>query len=132
MIEIAVKRNFQTSFPKPEMKKSKHLTQLLSIFYSKRKKLMFCFRFLKMKKISRSLLMQDTSPEMKAKYREMLMAKTPEERFLMGISMFETARELALASLPKTATEQEKREFLLKRFYPQEYADLKKRGVEIL
>ena len=66
--------------------------------------------------------MQDTSIAIKNKYRKLLMSKTGEERFLMGISMFETARELVLASFPKNITELKKRKLLLKRFY----------GIEIL
>ena len=61
--------------------------------------------------------MQDTSIEIQKKYHNMLMSKTGEERFLMGISMFETARELALASFPKNINELEKRKLLIKRFY---------------
>lgn len=61
--------------------------------------------------------MQDTSIEIQKKYHNMLMSKTGEERFLMGISMFETARELALASFPKNINELEKRKLLVKRLY---------------
>ena len=66
--------------------------------------------------------MQDTSIEIQKKYHNLLMAKTGEERFLMGISMFETARELALASFPKNIDEQEKRKLLVKRLYGNEVA----------
>ncbi|MFQ3597651.1 MAG: hypothetical protein SNJ66_04850 [Chloroherpetonaceae bacterium] len=41
----------------------------------------------------------DTSPDMQKHYREMLLARMPEERFKMGLSMCETARRIVLASL---------------------------------
>ena len=61
--------------------------------------------------------MHDTSIEIQKIYHDLLMAKTGEERFLMGISMFQTARELAIASFPKNITDQEIRKLLLKRLY---------------
>ena len=61
--------------------------------------------------------MQDTSIEMQRIYHDLLMSKTGEERFLMGISLFQTARELVLASFPKDLSEKQKRILLMKRFY---------------
>ncbi len=34
--------------------------------------------------------MTDTTPEMAQRYREMLFARSPAERFVMGTRMFET------------------------------------------
>ncbi|MCK4312466.1 MAG: hypothetical protein KAW88_07010 [Candidatus Cloacimonetes bacterium] len=48
------------------------------------------------------------------------MNKTGEERFLMGISMFQTARELVLASFPKDISDKQKKKLLLERFYGKE------------
>jgi protein-arginine kinase len=64
--------------------------------------------------------MQDTSIEMQRIYHDLLMSKTGEERFLMGISMFQIARELVLASFPKDLSEEQKRDLLMKRFYGKE------------
>jgi hypothetical protein len=64
--------------------------------------------------------MQDTSIEMQRIYHDLLMSKTGEERFLMGISMFQIARELVLASFPKDLSEEQKRVLLMKRFYGRE------------
>ena len=50
----------------------------------------------------------------------MLMSKTGEERFLMGISMFQTARELVLVSFPKDINDKQKKKLLLERFYGRE------------
>jgi hypothetical protein len=63
--------------------------------------------------------MKDTTAEIEKKYREMLMAKSGEERFLMGISMFVTAKKIVEASLPVGLTPKEKRRAMLKRVYPE-------------
>ena len=43
--------------------------------------------------------MTDTDPQTEARYRKMLMPRSPEERFLMGLRMCEAARATVLASL---------------------------------
>jgi len=70
--------------------------------------------------------MTDTSPEVERLYREMLMARSNEERFMMGISMFETARRFVLASLPVDASPREVRRHLLQRFYGLEIGELER------
>ena len=44
--------------------------------------------------------MTDTSPEIAELFRQKLMARSGEERFLMGVRMFDAAHAMALASLP--------------------------------
>jgi hypothetical protein len=61
--------------------------------------------------------MTDTPPEVEELYQKMLMARSNEERFMMGIGMFETARKFVLASLPPDASPRQVREHLLQRFY---------------
>ena len=61
--------------------------------------------------------MTDTPPEVEEIYRKMLMARSNEERFMMGIGMFETARKFVLASLPPDASPRQVRQHLLQRFY---------------
>jgi hypothetical protein len=41
----------------------------------------------------------DTSPEVEALYREALLKRSNEERFIMGAMMFEAARAMVVASL---------------------------------
>lgn len=60
----------------------------------------------------------DTSPDVKRIYREMLMRRTPADRLVMGARMFDAARALALASFPDGLSPAEKRHALLTRFYP--------------
>lgn len=68
--------------------------------------------------------MNDTAPETDRLYTAMLMAKSNEERFLMAIDMFQTAREFVLASLPADASNAEIRRALLDRFYGLKLEDL--------
>jgi len=62
----------------------------------------------------------DTSPEMEALYREKLLGLTGERRFMMGVSMFDTARSMVEASLPLSLSRAEYRTALLTRFYGDE------------
>lgn len=61
--------------------------------------------------------MSDTEPEVARKFYEMIMSRSGEERFMMGIRSFEAAREMVLASLPKDLTNDELRTRLFERIY---------------
>jgi len=61
--------------------------------------------------------MNDTSPAIEQKMREMIMARSGEERFIMGALMFDAARDIILASLPKDLPEAELRIRLFERIY---------------
>jgi len=43
--------------------------------------------------------MNDTPPEIEKVVRERLMARSGEERFIMGVKMFDAARRMVLASM---------------------------------
>lgn len=62
--------------------------------------------------------MHDTSPEMQEYQHRLIMSKTPEERFMMGIEMTEAGRELMLAGIkhakPGLSDEEYKIELLRK------------------
>ena len=64
--------------------------------------------------------MTDTSPEIERMVRNKIMARSGEERFIMGAEMFDSARELVKASLPKNLSETEMRRLLFKRIYGKE------------
>ena len=51
--------------------------------------------------------MKDTSPEIEQKVHEMMMARSRAERMIMGSLMFEAARAIVIASLPKDLSEDE-------------------------
>jgi hypothetical protein len=63
--------------------------------------------------------MTDTSPEIAEIVRQKLMARSAEERFLMGVRMFDAARAMALASLPAGLSAEELRRQLFQRLYGQ-------------
>jgi hypothetical protein len=61
--------------------------------------------------------MNDTTPEIQQKFREMLMARSGAERLVMGASMFDAARAMVLASLPKDLPKEELEQRLFQRIY---------------
>ena len=64
--------------------------------------------------------MTDTPPEIERIVRDKLMARSGEERFVMGAQMFDSAREMVKASLPRGLSEAEQRRQLFKRLYGKE------------
>ncbi len=64
--------------------------------------------------------MTDTPAEIARIVREKLMSRSGEERLVMGAQMFESAREMVLASLPRDLSEVELRRQLFKRIYGKE------------
>lgn len=60
----------------------------------------------------------DTSPEIENMVTARYQAMAGTERFMIGVQMFETARSLALASLPEGVSRHEQRRRLCSRFYP--------------
>lgn len=68
--------------------------------------------------------MKDTPPEMDARYRDMLMQRSGEERLKMGCAMRETARAFVEASIREQdpqATPEAVRKGLFLRFYGHEF-----------
>lgn len=61
--------------------------------------------------------MTDTEPQFNQMFHDLLMSRTGEERFMMGIRSFEAARTIILASLPKDLPELELKRKLFERFY---------------
>jgi hypothetical protein len=64
--------------------------------------------------------MTDTPPEIERIMRDKIMARSGEERFIMGAQMFESACEMVKASLPHGLSETEQRRHLFKRLYGKE------------
>jgi len=63
--------------------------------------------------------MTDTPPAVANLVRQKLMERASQERFLMGVRMFDAARRMALASLPKDLPDLELRRRLFQRVYGQ-------------
>ncbi|MBU0459560.1 MAG: hypothetical protein KJ771_02020 [Nanoarchaeota archaeon] len=71
--------------------------------------------------------MNDTTPEIQYRIDEIYKNKSGEEKLLIALSMFETARALVLASLDKNLSDVEKRKALFLRFYE---SDFNKENIE--
>ena len=61
--------------------------------------------------------MDDTSPDIAAMVRQMLLARTGAERLEMGNEMFEVARTMVVASLPPGLSDLEIKRRLCERLY---------------
>jgi len=61
--------------------------------------------------------MTDTPPEIERMVREKIMARSPEERFIMGAQMFDAALEMIRASLPPDLPAAERKRRLFQRLY---------------
>lgn len=61
--------------------------------------------------------MNDTPPEIEAMVREMLMRRSGAERMMMGAHMFDAAREMVIASMPKDLPSAEFKRRLFERIY---------------
>jgi hypothetical protein len=61
--------------------------------------------------------MNDTPLEVERLVREMMMARSSEERLLMGSAMFDAARDMVIASLPENLPEPEFKRRLFERLY---------------
>lgn len=66
--------------------------------------------------------MNDTTPGVDKWLREKYAALSGPERFVMGAEMFDSARTLVLASLPKNLAPEEARRRLCERLYGPEIA----------
>ena len=64
--------------------------------------------------------MSDTPPKIERMMRDKIMARSGEERFVMGALMFDSAREMVKASLPQGLSEPEQRRQLFERIYGME------------
>jgi hypothetical protein len=64
--------------------------------------------------------MTDTPPEIDRIMRDKVMARSGEERFIMGAHMFDAACEMMKASLPPGLSKAEQRRQLFKRIYGEE------------
>ncbi len=67
--------------------------------------------------------MNDTTPQIKKIFHDKMMAKDGIARLQFGVSMFDTAKKLILASLPENISVLEEKKFLLKRLYTNDLTD---------
>lgn len=76
--------------------------------------------------------MNDTLPQIAEKMRELISAKTPEERLKMGCSMYDFSRRLVIHSIlksqPHLSTAELNRELFL-RFYGNDFNPAKRQEI---
>jgi hypothetical protein len=65
--------------------------------------------------------MNDTTPQIQDLHRDLLMARSNEERFQMGVSMCQTARTIVWSSLPEDRTPTERHVQFFLRYYGDEF-----------
>ncbi len=65
--------------------------------------------------------MNDTTPEIQNKLNKIYNNKSGEERLLIALKMFETARDIVLSSLPKNLSDKDLRRELFLRFYGNDF-----------
>jgi hypothetical protein len=63
----------------------------------------------------------DTAPDIEARYRRMMLAKSPSERVVMACGMLDVARATILAALPDDADEASRPVLLFKRLYGKDF-----------
>jgi len=73
--------------------------------------------------------MNDTSPEVQKILDEFYAKLSGEERLLMGLEMFETARKIVLSSFPENLPENEIRKRLFLRFYGNDFSEEEKENI---
>ena len=64
--------------------------------------------------------MTDTAPAIQRLFRDRIMARSGQERLIMGAETFEAARQIILSSFPPHLSERQRREQLYRRIYNQE------------
>jgi len=73
--------------------------------------------------------MSDTTFEIENKLNQTYFSKSGEEKLLIALKMFETARDIVLSSLPKNLSDNELRKELFLRFYGNEFDELTKEKI---
>jgi len=73
--------------------------------------------------------MSDTTFEIENKLNQTYFSKSGEEKLLIALKMFETARDIVLSSLPKNLSDNERRKELFLRFYGNEFDELTKEKI---
>ena len=70
--------------------------------------------------------MNDTTPEIESRLDEIYERKSGEEKLLICLKMFETAREIVISSLPKNISERELQKKIFLRFYGNDFSENEK------
>ena len=79
--------------------------------------------------------MNDTHPEVTVQFRDLMRAKSNEQRLLMGCSMFDTAKQIvqsAIYSQHPGITPEEMRKEIFLRFYGLEFSQAAKEKIFLM
>jgi len=79
--------------------------------------------------------MNDTHPEVAAQFRDLMKARSNEQRLLMGCSMFDTAKQIiqsAIYSQHPGITPEEMRKEIFLRFYGLEFSQAAKEKIFLM
>jgi len=79
--------------------------------------------------------MNDTHPEVAAQFRDLMKARSNEQRLLMGCSMFDTAKQIiqsAIYSQQPEITPEEMRKEIFLRFYGLEFSQAAKEKIFLM
>lgn len=71
----------------------------------------------------------DTSPEIEEKLDEIYRNMPGEKKLMIALGMFDSARNMVLASLPKGLSEKEIRKQLFLRFYGDDFSEDEKKKI---
>jgi len=77
----------------------------------------------------KQLLMNDTTDEVKSKIDKIYLDKSGEEKLLIALGMFESARELVISSLPGNIPEKSLIKELFLRFYGDDFSAKEKEKI---
>jgi len=85
--------------------------------------------------LQRGKRMNDTHPEVAAQFRDLMKARSNEQRLLMGCSMFDTAKQIvqsAIYSQHPGITPEEMRKEIFLRFYGLEFSQAAKEKIFLM
>lgn len=76
-------------------------------------------------------MLNDTTPEFENLWHERWLKKTPQERAGFAFSMFSTARQIILATMPKDLSYTEQKRYIYERTYgeplPEDFFSIRKK-----
>lgn len=73
--------------------------------------------------------MNDTTASVEEKLNQIYLKKSGEEKLLIALKMFETARDIVLSSLPENLADKEIRNALFIRFYGTKFDENTKKKI---
>jgi hypothetical protein len=73
--------------------------------------------------------MNDTTPEIENKLNQIYLSKSGEEKLLIALQMFETAKKIVISSMPKNLSDSDFRRELFLRFYGDDFSKKERENI---